>query len=86
MKPKSVIAIAFFCRWFLVFFYNGFVLQILAQGWCIGTCCCAMLCCRAQDPYRRYGAEHFAKDGAIIWQTPQGLRLLGESGSNLAYE
>lgn len=23
-----------------------------------------------QDPYRRYGAEHFAKDGAIIWFEP----------------
>ncbi|CAJ1339411.1 unnamed protein product [Effrenium voratum] len=23
-----------------------------------------------QDPYRRYGAEHFARDGAIIWFEP----------------
>jgi len=23
--------------------------------------------CVREDPYRRYGAEHFAKDGAIIW-------------------
>ena len=29
-----------------------------------------------QDPYRRYGAEHFAKDGAIIWQ-------LGRTGSGI---
>ena len=26
----------------------------------------------SSDPYRQYGSEHFAKDGAIIWTLGEG--------------